>query len=206
MNEWASTEFFHFQAPCPVSVVRPFVSDDQHGNSLPELFAVNGAVMLLFDIVFLLLQYFTVENLLKYLLELNIHLQFNIFGALKCFFYVSVYEFCVLRNLKLNWTVANEQNWHHLILWETNWSLSEINKFKLKDLSEVTSWNARNTTRAIWGKVQKVLSFLKTKYQIMWCSMFSACTEHGELFTSLFHWVVILGFYQDVTVTEGFKC
>ena len=90
-------------------------------------------------------------------------------------FHFLVYEFCVWRNLKLNWTVANEQNWHHLILWETNWSLSEINKFKLKDLSEVTSWNARNTTRAIWGKVQKVLSFLKTKYQIMWCSLLAHC-------------------------------
>ena len=55
----SSTEFFHFQAPCPVSVAQPFVSDDQHGKSLPELFAVNGVVMLLFDIVFLLLQYFT---------------------------------------------------------------------------------------------------------------------------------------------------
>ena len=74
----SSTEFFHFQAPCPVSVAQPFVSDDQHGNSLPGTFAVNGAVMLLFDIVFLLLQYFTVEKLLKYLLELNIHLQYNI--------------------------------------------------------------------------------------------------------------------------------
>ena len=65
MSGVASTEFFPFPALCPVSVVGPFVSDDQHGNSLPELFAVNGAVMLLFDIVFLLLQYFTVEKLLK---------------------------------------------------------------------------------------------------------------------------------------------
>ena len=73
-----------------------------------------------------------------------------------------------------SWTVANEQNWHYLILWETfcKYSLSEINKFKLKDLSEVTSWNARNTTRAIWSKVQKVCSFLKTKYQIIWCRLF----------------------------------
>ena len=189
MGQWASTEFFHFPAPCPVSVVRPALCLWWSTWKLSSrTIAVNGAVMLLFDIVFLLLQYFTGENLLKYLLELNIHLQFYIFGALKCFFYVLVYEFCVLRNLKLNWTVANEQNWHHLILWETNWSLSEINKFKLKDLSEVTSWNARNTTRAIWGKVQKVLSFLKTKYQIMWCSM-PALT--GVL-TSLFCWIVIL--------------
>ena len=65
----------HFQAALGLL---PFVSDDQHGKSLPELFAVNGVVMLLFDIVFLLLQYFTVEKLLKYLLELNIHLQYNI--------------------------------------------------------------------------------------------------------------------------------
>ena len=44
--------------------------------------------MLLFDIVFLLLQYFTLEKLLKYLLELNIHLQFNIclLGFEMCFF------------------------------------------------------------------------------------------------------------------------
>ena len=100
----SATEFFHFQAPCPVSVAQPFVSDDQHGKSLPGTFAVNGAIMLLFDIVFLLLQYFTVEKLLKYLLELNIHLQFNIcLLSLEMFFLcVSVYEFSVWRNLKLN--------------------------------------------------------------------------------------------------------
>ena len=84
----SAKEFFHFQAPCPVSVAQPFVSDEQHGNSLPAPFPVNGVVMLLFDIVFLLLQYFTVEKLLKYLLELNIHLQFNIclLGFEMCFF------------------------------------------------------------------------------------------------------------------------
>ena len=175
MNDWvSSTEFFHFPAPWPVSVAKPFVSDDQHGNSLPELFAVNGAVMLLFDIVFLLLQYFTGDNLLKYLLELNIHLQFNFCWALKCFFYVLVYEFCIWRNLKLNWTVANEQNWHHLILWETNWSLSEINKFKLKDLSEVTSWNARNNNKSNMRQSSKGSQFSQNK--ISNHVMFTACT------------------------------
>ena len=90
MNEWASGPLQSFF----ISQLR--VQSPWYGPALclwwstwklsSRTIAVNGAVMLLFDIVFLLLQYFTVEKLLKYLLELNIHLQFNIFGALKCFF------------------------------------------------------------------------------------------------------------------------
>lgn len=47
--------------------------------------------------------------------------------------------------------------WHSLILWETfcKYSLSEINKFKLKDLSEVLSWNATNTTKVLWAKFKR---------------------------------------------------
>lgn len=152
----------HFQA---VLALLPFVSDDQHGNSLPLLFPVNGPVMPLFDIVFLLLRFIT---FISDQLPVRLPKPF-----LKCKIIILLLMFYLEYKVE-SWTVANEQNWHYLILWETfcKYSLSEINKFKLKDLSEVTSWNARNTTRAIWSRVQKVCSFLKTKYQIIWCRLF----------------------------------
>ena len=59
--------------------------------------------------------------------------------------------------------VEPNEHWHYLILWETfcKYCLSEINKFKLKDLSEVTSWNATNVATVIWSKVQRFAHFFK---------------------------------------------
>ena len=78
--------------------------------------------------------------------------------------------------------------WHYLILWETfcKYSLSEISKFKLKDLSEVPVMKC-NVTTAIWTQVQKVFIFLKMRYTTVRDMWYGSNVSHSVYETWLLY-------------------